>query len=50
MTVRELKEIIKNLPEETVILIDAEDIYDAESITVQYHSDGRVHLILCKDE
>ena len=50
MTIKELKEIIFNLPEDTVILIDAEDIYDAESITVQYHSDGRVHLILSKDE
>ena len=46
MTIRELKEIILNLPDETPVLISAEDIYDAETVIVEYHSDGRRHLIL----
>ena len=45
MTIKELKTIISNLPEETVLLIEETDINDVETIEVQYHSDGRVHLI-----
>ena len=50
MTIKNLKEIINTLPEETIVLIDTNDIYDAESISVQYHLDGRVHMILSIDE
>ncbi len=46
MTIKELKEIISNLPEETIILIEEKDIYETETIKVQFHSDGRTHLIL----
>lgn len=46
MTIKELKEIISNLPEETVILIEENDINDVETINIQIHSDGRTHLIL----
>jgi hypothetical protein len=46
MTIRELKEIISNLPETTILLIEETDINDVETVNVQYHSDGRVHLIL----
>jgi hypothetical protein len=45
MTIKELKEIISNLPNETVILIEETDINEVETIDIQYHSDGRTHLI-----
>lgn len=50
MTVKDLKEIINNLPDETPVLISTEDIYDAETVMVEYHSDGRIHLILSNVE
>jgi NRPS condensation-like uncharacterized protein len=46
MTIKELKEIISNLSEETIILIEGNDINDVETINIQIHSDGRTHLIL----
>ena len=46
MTIRELKLIIENLVEDTVILIEGTDINDVETVTIQLHSDGRSHLIL----
>lgn len=45
MTIKELKEIISNLPEETVLLVEENDVNDVETVEVQFHSDGRVHLI-----
>jgi hypothetical protein len=45
MTIRDLKKIISTLPESTVLLIEETDINDVETVNVQYHSDGRVHLI-----
>jgi hypothetical protein len=46
MTIRELKEIISNLPETAILLIEETDINDVETINIQIHSDGRTHLIL----
>jgi hypothetical protein len=46
MKIKELKEIISNLPEETPIIIETIDIYEVETIKIQIHSDGRCHLIL----
>lgn len=46
MTIKELKEIISNLSEETVILIEDTDVNDVETINIQIHSDGRTHFIL----
>jgi hypothetical protein len=46
MTIKNLKEIILNLPEETIILIEENDINEIETIDIQIHSDGRTHLIL----
>ena len=46
MTIKELKEIISNLPDETIILIEENDINDVETINIQIHSDSRTHLIL----
>lgn len=45
MTIKELKEIISNLPDSTVLLVEETDINDVETVEVQFHSDGRVHLI-----
>ena len=46
MVIKELLAIISTLPEETVILIDETDVNEVETIEVQYHSNGRTHLIL----
>ena len=45
MTIKELKQIIENLSDETVILIEETDINDVETVNIQIHSDGRSHLI-----
>ena len=45
MTIKELKELISTLPEETVVLIEETDINDVETVNIQYHADGRTHLI-----
>lgn len=50
MTIKELKEIIQNLPETAIVLLSADDIYDVETIAIEKHRDGRVHLILSSDE
>lgn len=50
MTAKKLKEILNNLPEETIILISTEDIYEVETAIVEYHSDGRTHLVLSNAE
>ena len=50
MRIRELKEIINNLPEDTVLLVEQEDVLDVETIKIQHHSDGRCHLILSAEE
>ena len=46
MTIRELKMIIEDLVDDTVILIEETDVRDIETINIQIHSDGRSHLIL----
>lgn len=46
MRIKDLKEIIQTLPEEAVVLLLSEDIYDVESVTIEKHDDGRMHLIL----
>jgi len=50
MTVKDLKEIINNLPNEIPVLISTEDAYDASTVMVEYHSDGKIHLILSNVE
>ena len=50
MTICDLKKIISNLPEDTILLVDARDINDVETVEIQYHSDGRVHLIFSDSE
>lgn len=46
MTIKELKEIISTLPDNTIILIEETDVNKVETIEIQYHSNGRTHLIL----
>ena len=46
MTIAELKLIIKDLMDDTVILIEETDINEVETVNIQLHSDGRCHLIL----
>ena len=46
MTIGELKLIIKNLVDDTIILIEETDINDVETVNIQIHSEGRSHLIL----
>ena len=46
MTIGELKMIIDDLVDDTVILIEETDVKDVETVTIQLHSDGRSHLIL----
>ena len=45
MTIKELKLIIEDLTDDTVILIEETDVKDVETINIQIHSDGRTHLI-----
>ena len=46
MTIKELKMILEDLSDDTVILIEDRDVVDVESVTIQIHMDGRSHLIL----
>ena len=46
MTIKELKLIIEDLMDDTVILIEETDLNDVETIKIEIHSDGRSHLIL----
>jgi hypothetical protein len=46
MTIKELKLIIEDLVDDTVVLIEETDVNEVETINIQIHSDGRSHLIL----
>ena len=46
MTIKDLKLIIEDLMDDTVILIEETDVSDVETVNIQIHSDGRSHLIL----
>ncbi len=45
MTIKELKNILSYLPEETIVLIEQDDVLDAKTVEVQHHSDGSTHII-----
>ncbi len=46
MTINQLKKIISNLPEKTILLIDGEeDRNEVGSINIEFHSDGRARLV-----
>lgn len=46
MTVKDLKLIIEDLLDDTVILIEETDINDVAMVKIEIHMDGRSHLIL----
>ena len=46
MTIKELKLILEDLADDTVILIEENDTNEIETVCIQIHSDGRSHLIL----
>ena len=50
MTILQLKQLIESLPDETLILLSTEDTYDLETAIIEYHSDGRLHLVLSNME
>jgi hypothetical protein len=50
MTILQLKQIIANLPDDTLILLSTEDTYDLETALIEYHSDNRIHLVLTNME
>ena len=50
MTIKELKLIIEDLMDDTVILIKDSDINEVGTIGIQIHSNGSSHLILSASE
>jgi hypothetical protein len=46
MTIRELKQIIEDLTDDTEILIEQKEISDIETINIEIHMDGRCYLVL----
>ena len=52
MTLEKLRQITNNLPGDTVLLIDstAADVGDVETVSIEYHNDGRAHLIMSNKE
>lgn len=45
MTIKQLKEIIDNLSDETPVLLSGDDTKDVETVQIEFHSDGRCHVI-----
>lgn len=45
MTIKELKQIIETLSDDTVILVEETNVNDVETVKIELHSDGRTHLI-----
>lgn len=50
MTLKELKTIIANIPDEAIVLISTEDLYEVETVRIEIHADGRVHLFFTNEE
>lgn len=52
MTIEKLKQITSNLTADTIILIDpVRDACDyVRKVSIEYHTDGRAHLILSNEE
>lgn len=46
MTISQLKQLIENLPDDTPIILSTDDVYETETAMIEYHSDGRVYLVL----
>ena len=52
MTLEKLRQITNNLPADTIILIEParDDVDEIEMVSIEYHTDGRAHLILSNKE
>lgn len=52
MTLEKLRQITNNLPADTVLLIggDADVLKEIGTVSIEYHTDGRAHLILSNEE
>jgi hypothetical protein len=53
MTISKFKQLTEQLPPDTIILIDSTTtnaVIDVETISIEYHTDGRSHLILSNKE
>lgn len=50
MTLEKLYEVLRNIPKEAIVLIDSTDIAEVNTVLVEYHADGRVHVILSEKE
>ncbi len=46
MTIAQLKQFIKVLTDDTVILLEETDINEVEAVNIKHHLDGRCYLIL----
>jgi hypothetical protein len=46
MTTKQLVEIISNLPDDTPIILSTEDAHEAKTVMIEYHSDGRMYVII----
>ncbi len=46
MTLAELKKILETVPDDAIVLLEDADINDLETTSIEYHADGRVHVIL----
>jgi hypothetical protein len=51
MTIARLKTLTEQLPPDAIVLIDTGDkVADVELLNIEYHTDGRSHLILSNKE
>lgn len=51
MTLRELKEIVNALPNTAQLLVDTGTyVDDLNTVSIDYHTDGRTHIILSNKE
>ncbi len=46
MTIKELKLIIEDLEDDSVLLIEENEVSNIKSVNIRIHRDGRSHLIL----
>lgn len=45
MNIAQLKSIINQLPDETILLLQTEQLDDVSTVIVEHHSDNRIHII-----
>lgn len=51
MTISRLKTLTEQLPPDTIVLVDMGDKYsDIGTLNIEYHADGRAHLISSNKE